>query len=57
MVYVAYTAPALGGLNSFSLIFNVAALLVALPIYAAAYFYNKRKGVDITLQFREVPPE
>jgi len=57
MVYAAYTAPALGGLNSMSLIFNVAVLLVALPIYAIAYFYNKSKGVDITLQFREVPPE
>lgn len=57
MVYAAYTAPSLGGLNYVSLLFNVAMLLVAIPIYAITYYYHKGKGIDIALQFREVPPE
>jgi amino acid transporter len=57
MIYAAYTAPALGGFDFVSFIFNIAVLLLAIPIYLATYYYHKRKGIDITLQFREVPPE
>jgi APA family basic amino acid/polyamine antiporter len=57
MVYAAYSAPSLGGLNYVSLAFNVAVLLVAIPVYLITYYYHKGKGIDITLQFKEVPPE
>jgi amino acid transporter len=57
LVYAAYTAPALGGLNTISLAFNITVLLIALPIYFIAYRYNKSKGIDLTLQFKQVPPE
>jgi len=57
LVYAAYTAPALGGLNSVSLAFNISMLLVALPIYYAAKWYNKTKGIDLGLVFKQVPPE
>jgi len=57
MVYAANSAPSLGMWNFTSFIFNIAMLLVAIPIYLAAYYYHKRKGFDITLQFTEVPPD
>jgi amino acid transporter len=57
MIYAAYSAPSLGLWNSTSLMFNIAVLVAAIPIYLAAYFYRKSKGFDLTLQFREVPPD
>jgi len=57
LVYAAYSAPALGGLNSVSLAFNICVLLIALPIFYVAYRYNKSKGIDLALQFKQVPPE
>ena len=57
MVYAGYTAPSLGLWNSTSLIFNVAVVVAAIPIYLATYYYHKRKGFDITLQFTELPPD
>lgn len=55
--YSMASAPALGGLSFASLIFNIAILLASIPVFLAAYYYNKTKlGLDITLLFKEIPP-
>lgn len=55
--YSMASAPALGPLHVHSLIFNIAILLASIPIYLAAYWYNKTKlGIDLTLLFKEIPP-
>jgi len=33
------------------------AAIIALIIYAIAYIYHKRKGIDMRLGFKELPPE
>ena len=57
MVYAAYSAPALGGLDPISFAFNIAMLLIAVPIFGISYVYNKRKGINLSLLFKEIPPE
>jgi hypothetical protein len=31
--------------------------LIGAPIYAISYYYHKRKGLNISLVFKEIPPE
>jgi basic amino acid/polyamine antiporter, APA family len=40
-------------------IFGTIGVVIALgfAIYIASYYYNKRRGIDITLAFNEIPPD
>ena len=40
-----------------SIYFMVGVVLVGVVWYAVAYFYNRSRGVDLGLVYREVPPE
>jgi len=59
MTYAAYTNAALGGPISWASvgigIFGI--LILGIVIYYISYVYHKRKGIDISLAFKEIPPE
>lgn len=55
--YILFTVSAIGanipsGLTAVAII-----VLVGIPIYIAAYVVQRSRGVDITMAFRELPPE
>jgi hypothetical protein len=31
--------------------------LIGAPLYAISYYYHKNKGLDISLAFKQIPPE
>ena len=50
----------IGGFMNFTLpdyIFYALAYGVGIVIFVASYYYRRRQGVDITLAFKEIPPE
>jgi amino acid transporter len=60
-IFVGYTAasPAFTGSPINPIYVSVIGLtfLVGLLIYLVSYFYQKGKGFDITMRFKEIPPE
>jgi amino acid transporter len=52
-----YGNGAVGLLNTFTYELLVSILVIGFVIYAISYYYHKSRGVDITLGFREIPPE
>ena len=60
-VFVAITAasPAYTGtaVNPYYVAGLVSVFIGGLAIYAISYYYQKSKGVDLMLRFREIPPE
>jgi len=44
-------------LNNLTVYFVVGTFLLGAIIYAASYYYHKGKGVDISLAYKEIPPE
>jgi amino acid transporter len=61
LLYVLYgglTNPSVfGPISGASLGFMVGVLVLSVVIYYASVAYHKSKGVDITLAFKEIPPE
>ena len=58
VAYAAITAPALGGLQLLSFLFNLAVFLIPIPWYLAVRWYRLRKeGIDISLLYKEIPVE
>jgi len=56
--YVAWTTPSIGGAVTFvSLLSSFAMFLIAFPLYLIPYFINKRRGLDTSLAYKELPPE
>jgi amino acid transporter len=53
--FLAY--PAVWSLNNLTYTFVVVAAISGAAIYFASKSYNKRKGVDISLAYKELPPE
>jgi amino acid transporter len=55
--YSAATSPAIGGPVSYTSILSIALIfIVAIGIYAVAYYVNKRRGLDLKILFKDVPP-
>ncbi len=46
-----------GSVNPVTLTFVVLAFVIGAIIYLVAKFYNKRKGIDIEMAYKEIPPE
>ncbi len=57
LIYYWLTVPALGLTNYAVLIFIIAAYAFGAIWYFGFKWYRKRQGVDVTLAFKEIPPE
>jgi len=63
LTYVSATNPDFGfvgsnGLpNPITLTFVIGTLLFSIAVYVIAYLYNKRRGIDLNLIYKEIPPE
>jgi amino acid transporter len=57
MVYIAFLNPLLASVTALGVEVEVGLIVSALVIYYASVVYHRRKGVDITLAFKEIPPE
>ena len=58
-VAIAAASPSFTGaqVNPFYLAAILLTFVVGLLIYVVSYYYHKSKGLDITLRFKEIPPE
>jgi len=57
LTYQYVTNAAQWSLNNLTVYFVVGTFLLGAIIYAASYYYHKGKGVDISLAYKEIPPE
>ncbi|MEM3225673.1 MAG: amino acid permease, partial [Saccharolobus sp.] len=63
LTYVAATNPVFGFMqtngfpNLITTIFVIGTLIVGVIVYVIAKTNNKKKGIDIDLAFKEIPPE
>ena len=63
LTYEAVTNPTFGFVNSngtpnpITLAFVILSFVIGALIFLASKFYNKKKGVDIDLAYKEIPPE
>jgi APA family basic amino acid/polyamine antiporter len=55
--YYSATNPAIGPFGIGAKIFTLSLIITAITIYVAAYYWNKRQGVDLKLLLKQVPPE
>lgn len=53
----AYLADPLSGMTPTMIVFNVAVFLSGLVVYYVAKFVQRRRGVNVDLSYRELPPE
>jgi APA family basic amino acid/polyamine antiporter len=56
LVYMFATNAAYGANTTMSLIAVVGVFVAGFVIYYASVLYNKRRGIDVSLAFRELPP-
>ena len=56
-VYYAFTTPAVGPSTLLSDEFLLAILLSGIGIYAGRYYMLKKRGIDLGLALKEIPPE
>jgi amino acid transporter len=57
LTYQYVTNAAQWSLNNLTVYFVVGTFLLGAIIYAASYYYHKGKGVNISLAYKEIPPE
>jgi amino acid transporter len=55
--YQFLAAPAFTGINNVTVIYSVGTLLAGAIIYLASGRYHKARGMDISLNYKELPPE
>ncbi|MDG6988595.1 MAG: amino acid permease [Nitrososphaerota archaeon] len=58
--YLAYqflTYQSVWALNSITFSFIIGSLVLGIVAFGGSYWYNKKRGVDITLAYKEIPPE
>ena len=48
---------AVWAINSITVSFILGSIVLGAIAFGASYYYNKRRGVDITLAYKEIPPE
>lgn len=56
MGYIAYTNPLITSLTVTGSVMAVVVLVVAFLIYGASVIYNRRRGLDVLMAFKELPP-
>ena len=57
LTYQYVTNAAQWSLNNLTVYFVVGTFILGAVLYAASYYYHKGKGVDISLAYKEIPPE
>jgi len=57
LTYQYITNAAQWSLNSLTVYFVVGTFILGGVIYAASYYYHKARGVNISLAYKEIPPE
>src|SRR5208282_2121035 len=57
LLYQFLAYPAVWGGNPFAYGYVVASFVVGSTIYVASKHYNKKHGIDISLAYKEIPPE
>jgi glutamate:GABA antiporter len=57
LLYQFLAYPAVWGGNPFAYGYVVVSFLVGALIYVASKYYNKKRGIDISLAYKEIPPE
>ena len=63
IMFVMFVWPGLAGYPSLSGIINaigaifVVVTIVGIGMYVVPYYYRKSQGIDISMVFREIPPE
>jgi len=57
LTYQYVTNAAQWSLNNLTVYFVVGTFILGAIIYAASYYYHKGKGVNISLAYKEIPPE
>jgi amino acid transporter len=58
--FIAYqflTYQSMWSINGFTLSWLVGCLALGIVLFAGSYFYHKGRGVNITLAYKEIPPE
>jgi amino acid transporter len=59
-IYISYIFldyPGIWGGNNLAYGYDVVVFVLGAAIYAGSYYYNKARNIDITLSFKEIPPE
>jgi len=57
LTYQYVANPVQWSLNNLTVYFVVGTFILGAVIYAASYYYHKGKGVNISLAYKEIPPE
>ena len=57
LTYQYITNAAQWSLNNLTVYFVVGTFILGAVIYAASYYYHKARGVNISLAYKEIPPE
>jgi amino acid transporter len=57
LTYQYITNATMWSLNSLTVYFVVGTFILGAVIYAGSYYYHKARGVDISLAYKEIPPE
>jgi amino acid transporter len=57
MTYLFFAYPAIWVGNSLAYGFAAGGLIFSVAVYTLSKYYNKKKGIDISLVFKEIPPE
>ena len=58
--FVAYqflANPGFTGLNDVTYVYSIGTLIAGAIIYQASRWYHKKRGMDISLNYKELPPE
>ena len=53
--FIAY--PSVWALHDLTYYFIIASLVAGIVIYGLSWWYNKKRGIDISLAYKELPPE
>ena len=57
LTYQFLSNQAVWAINSITISFILGSVVLGAVAFAGSYYYNKRRGVDITLAYKEIPPE
>jgi amino acid transporter len=57
MTYIYLAFPLIWGGNTLAYVYDLIAAILAIAIYVVSKRYHMRQGIDISLAFKEIPPE
>jgi amino acid transporter len=55
--YQFLTYQSVWALNSITFTFIIGSVVVGILLFAGSYYFNKKRGIDITLAYKELPPD